>query len=128
MCGDRNETVNYKTSECSKLAQKKFKTKYDWLENVIHWELCKILKFNPTKPESIQENERYKILWDFEILTDHLIPVRRPEQVFINKVTKLAILWMLLFRQTTEWKKKERKKEKKINIFLDLARKLKISM
>ena len=26
------------------------------------------------KPESVQENEMLKILWDFEIQTDHLIP------------------------------------------------------
>ena len=42
-------------------------------------EICKKLKFNNTsKPESIQENEIHKILWDVEILTDNLIPARRP--------------------------------------------------
>ena len=33
------------------------------------------------KSESIWENEVHKILWDFEIQTDHLIPV------IINKKT-----------------------------------------
>ena len=28
------------------------------------------------KPETIQENESNKILWDFGIQTDHLIPTR----------------------------------------------------
>ena len=28
------------------------------------------------KPESDLENETYKILWDFEIETDHVIPTR----------------------------------------------------
>ena len=27
----------------------------------------------------------HKILWDFEIQTDHLIPARRPDLVLINK-------------------------------------------
>ena len=40
------------------------------------------------KPESVLENETHKILWDFEIKTDHLIPARRPDLVFINKKKK----------------------------------------
>ena len=30
------------------------------------------------KPESFLENETHKLLWDFEIQTDHQIPARRP--------------------------------------------------
>ena len=37
------------------------------------------------KPESVLENETHKILWDFEIQTDHLITARRPDLVLINK-------------------------------------------
>ena len=36
-------------------------------------------------PESVQENETLKLLWDFLILTDHLISPRRPDQVIVNK-------------------------------------------
>ena len=41
------------------------------------------------KPESVRENEMHKWLWDFEIQTDHLIPVRRPDIALItkNKIT-----------------------------------------
>ena len=58
---------------------------------MIHWELCKKFKFNHTtkwythKPESILENETHKLLWDFEIQTDHLILARRLDLVIINK-------------------------------------------
>ena len=31
------------------------------------------------KTESALKNETYKILWDFKIQTDHLIPARRPD-------------------------------------------------
>ena len=41
------------------------------------------------KPESIQENEAHKILWDYEILKDHFIMVRRPDLVLINKKENL---------------------------------------
>ena len=37
------------------------------------------------KLESVLENEKQKILRDFEIQTDHLIPARRPDIVLINK-------------------------------------------
>ena len=30
------------------------------------------------KPKSVLENETHKILWNFEIQTDHLISARRP--------------------------------------------------
>ena len=57
----------------------------------IHWELYKEMKFdNSTKwhihqPKSVLENDMQKNLWDFEIQTDHLIPVRRTGLVMINK-------------------------------------------
>ena len=42
--------------------------------------------------EFVQENETYKLLWDFEIQTDHLITDRRSEQIIINKKRELAKL------------------------------------
>ena len=63
-------------SDCSKLAQKVYKTRHDWVGKVINWELCKKLKFDHTnkcymhKQETVLENETNKILRDFEIQTD----------------------------------------------------------
>ena len=37
------------------------------------------------KPESVLENETHKILCDFEIQTDHLIPARRPDLTIVKK-------------------------------------------
>ena len=33
-------------NECSESAQKYYKTREDWVGSVIHWELCKRLKFD----------------------------------------------------------------------------------
>ena len=41
LCGDRDETINYIISECSKLVQKEYKTRHDWVGKVIHWERSK---------------------------------------------------------------------------------------
>ena len=37
------------------------------------------------KPEFLLKNATYKILWDFEMQTDHLITARRPDLVIANK-------------------------------------------
>ena len=106
LCGDRDETI----SECSKLAQKEYKARYDWVGKVIHWKMCKKFKFDHANkwymhnPAPVLENDTYKLLWDFDIQTDHLISARRPDLIIINnnKKRKSAKLSILLSRQTTE--------------------------
>ena len=44
LCDDRDETINHIISECSKLAQKEYKTRHVWVGKVIHWEMCKKFK------------------------------------------------------------------------------------
>ena len=65
---------------------KKFKTRHDKIGKVIHGELCKEMKLNHTNKWYMHnlENDTHKFLWDFEILTDHLISARRPDQVMVN--------------------------------------------
>ena len=36
LCGDRDETINLIISECSKLAQKEYKARHDWVSKIIH--------------------------------------------------------------------------------------------
>ena len=63
LCGDRDETINHIISECSKLAQKEYKIRHDWVVKVIHWKLCKKLKFDHMNKwymhdlESVREND-----------------------------------------------------------------------
>ena len=71
-CVHKNEIVNYIISWCSKPAEKKFKSKHDWVGKVIMWELCITLRFDQAekwymhKPESVRENEMYKIFCNFD--------------------------------------------------------------
>ena len=66
--GDRDETINHIISECSKLAQKEYKTKHDWVIKIIHWEMCKKFKFDHRNkwfmynPSSVRENDTQKLL------------------------------------------------------------------
>ena len=45
-------------------------------------------------PESVVENERNKVHWDFQMQTDHLITARRPHLVIVKKcqIMDLAVL------------------------------------
>ena len=50
------------------------------------------------------ENDTHKLLWDFDIHTDHLISTGRPDLIIINnnKKRELAKLSTLLFQLATE--------------------------
>ena len=39
-------------------------------------------------PAPVLENDTHKLLWDFNIQTDHLISARRPDLIIINKKKK----------------------------------------
>ena len=40
-------------------------------------------------PAPVLENDSHKLLWDFNIQTDQLIPARRPDLIIINKKENL---------------------------------------
>ena len=91
LCGDIDETINHIISECSKLAQKEYKTRHNWVGKVIYWEMCKKFTFDQTNkwyihnPATVLENNTHQLLCDFDIYTDHLISARRPDLIIINK-------------------------------------------
>ena len=90
LCSDSDETINY-INECSKLAQREYKARHDWVGKVIHWEMCKKSKFDHTNKWYIHnwgpvlENDTHELQWDFDIHTDHLISARWPDLIMINK-------------------------------------------
>ena len=129
LCSKRAETINHIISETSKLAQKEYKTRHDWVGKVIHLELSKKFKFDHTNkwylhnPAAVPENETHKIQWDFKIQTDHLISARWPNLIIINnnKKRELAELWTLLPRLIRVKLKESEKRDK----YYDLGRELK---
>ena len=49
-------------------------------------------KWYEHEPESVLENEAYKILWDFGIQTDHVIEARRPDLGLVDKERSCKII------------------------------------
>ena len=84
----------------------------------------------PTKwymhnPAPALENDTHKLLWDFNIQTDHLISARRPYLMIINKKEKICKIVDFAVPAEHRIKLKECEKRDK---YLDLARELKKSM
>ena len=128
LCGDRDETINHAISEFSKLPQKEYKARHNWVGKGIHWEMCKKFKFDHANkwyiynPAPVLENDTHKLLWDFDIHTDHLISARRPDLIIINK--NKENLQNCRFC-CPAWPQDKTESNQKRDKYLDLARKLK---
>ena len=94
--------------------------------------MCRKFQFDHTNkwyihnPAPVLENDSHKLLWDFNIQTDHLIPARRPDLILINnkKKKKERICKIVFFTVPADRRINLKENEKK-NEYLDLARKLK---
>ena len=71
------------------------------------------------KPETI-----LKILWDFEIQTDHLKSARQPEPLIVNKIKKISCR-IVNFAVSAGYRVKTKENPEKRDKYLDLARELK---
>ena len=70
----------------------------------------------------VLENYKHKLLWDFDLHTDHLISVRRPDLIIINKKKRTRKILDFAVPADHRIKLKECAKKDK---YLDLARELK---
>ena len=71
----------------------------------------------------VLENNTHKVIWDFDIHTDHLIAARIPDLIIINKKKKRNCQ-IVDFAVPTDHRIKLKECEKK-DKYLDLARELK---
>ena len=74
-------------------------------------------------PTSVLQNETHKLLWDFDIQTDHLILTRQPDLIIIKKKKKRNFK-IVDFAVPINHRVKLKENEKK-DKYLDLARELK---
>ena len=112
LCGERDEMINPIISKYSKLAQREYKTRHNRLGKEIHWKLCKKFRFDFTNkwcihnPEFITGNKTHKILWYFNIQTDHLMLIRWPDVVIDNNKKRSS--WIADFDDPTDHSNTER--------------------
>ena len=86
LCGDRDKMNNHIIRECCKLAQKEYKTRQGDPQGIVQEiKFDHMNKWYMHNPASVLKHETHKLLWDFDIQTDHLISARRPDLIIINK-------------------------------------------
>ena len=94
MCRERYESITHLTAESKKLAQTAYKRRHDNIARIVHLELCQKfglvgeVKWYNHKPASVVENDGVKILWNFNIQTDHVTQHRRPDIVVLYKTER----------------------------------------
>ena len=90
---------------------------------MIYWEMYKKFKFDHTNkwymhsPAPVLQNNTHKLLWDFDIHTDHLISTSRPDLIIIKKKKREIVDFAVPADHRI--KLKESEKEDK---YFDLAR------
>ena len=70
---------------------------------------------------TVLENDTHKLLWDFDIHTDHQISAKKPDLIIINKKKRIFKIVDFAVRADHRIKLKECEKKDK---YLDLAREL----
>ena len=114
-----NESIDHVVICCSKLAQKEYKRGHDKLGKIVHWKLARKCNFEAGdkwyehEPENVLENEDYKILWDFNIQTDHVIEPRRQNFVVVDKKRRTCKMINLAFPGNSRIEEKEKEKIEK---------------
>ena len=100
-------------------------TRHALVGKVIHLKMCKKFKFDHTNkwymhnPAHILEYVTHKLLWDFDIHTDHLFSARRADLIIINKKRRTCEIVDCAIPADHRIKLKECEKKDK---YLDLAR------
>lgn len=124
VCRADKETVQHIISGCPALAPTKYLKRHDDVCKYVHIQLLKEFgidtshKWYEHNPNSVEENENVKILWNFPIQTDHTIPHNKPDIILINKQTKEANIIDIAIPNDNNI---ARKRLEKINIYTDLS-------
>ena len=99
LCKRFPETIFHITSGCPELAPNVYTTRHNNVASYIYIALLAYtglldenLKWFQIKPNPVLENDRYKLLWDLSIQTDHQLMHNKPDIVYIDKKEKLTYI------------------------------------
>ena len=96
LCGDKDEMINHKISECSKLAENLYKTRHgsgggNPLAFFKTFTFDHMKKWYMNNTASALEIVTHKLLWDFDIQTDHIFSVRRSDIIIMKKKRRTVL-------------------------------------
>ncbi|XP_060530462.1 uncharacterized protein LOC132704469 [Cylas formicarius] len=114
ICGEGHESVEHLISGCRILAPK------DNVAKIVHQEIAFNLNLLKEKcphyrysPESVLENEGFRIYWDRTIQTDRTVQHDRPDILIYDKANKVVTLVDVAIPAPNNLQKKEREKREK---------------
>ena len=128
-CEKKIETINHIISECPALAQNEYKKRHDTVAKALHWQICKEYNMPYSErwyeqiSEKVVENDRAKLLWDYDVRTCHRIQARKPDLIVVNKETqKVQLIDVAIPWDTRVMEKSRKKKEKYHDLKMEIGR------
>ena len=111
------------------LAQNQYKKRHDTVAIAVHWNLRKKYqmlcsnKWYEHQPQPVTENENAKLLWDYSIRTDRVIPVHRPDLTILNKTNnKVSLIDVAVPWNSRVEQKEQEKRDKYKDLRIELRR------
>ena len=120
LCEDKDETINYIINECSKLAQKEYKTRHDWVGVGDPLRIVQDIETRPYYQMVYAQTRTRPGKWDgkFEIQMNYRFLARRPDLMIVNKKKRRNLLNCELCHPSgpqSENQRKQKKKKKETN-------------
>ena len=118
LCKDAPETIQHITAGCKMLAGKAYMERHNQVAGIVYRNIC--AEYNLEVPRSkwempprVMENDRAKILWDFQIQTDKMVVANQPDIVVVDKQKKTAVVIDVAVPNDSNIRKKEHEKLEK---------------
>ena len=99
------------------------------MARAVHWNLCKKYqmpcsnKSYEHQPQPVTENENAKLLWDYSIRTDRVIPTHRPDFTRVDKTNiKVSLIDVAVPRDSKADQKEQERRDKYQDLRIDSRR------
>lgn len=99
LCSIAEETVQHISSACSTIAATKYLARHNNMGKVVHQLLGLQFQLLPHftphhlySPQTLMENENFKLYWDMTVITDIGLEHNRPDMVVWNKMENTVVI------------------------------------
>lgn len=118
LCKEAPETVQHITAGCKMLAGKAYMERHNQVAGIVYRNICAEYGLETPgsrweTPPKVVENDRAKILWDFQIQTDRMVMANQPDIVVVDKKQSRAVVVDIAIPSDGNIRKKEHEKLEK---------------
>ncbi|XP_051916213.1 uncharacterized protein LOC127597287 isoform X2 [Hippocampus zosterae] len=118
LCKEAPETIQHITAGCKMLAGKAYMERHNQVAGIVYRNICAEYGLETPRskwetPPKVVENDRAKIMWDFQIQTDKMVMANQPDIVIIDKGQRKAVVVDVAVPSDGNIRKKEHEKLEK---------------